>query len=482
MRVPSRCSLLAAALVAVCGASNLTASRPPLPFDQDAVLKAAETGTVPLNTLLLAISQSPRVVDTRDSLHLPPPAPHSHFGPFGQLLERDDRPSDEEVLARSEPLTPQDFKRAQFMPLLPPPLDVDNVLNSEDHFEGDIIITPSDFVTISEDSDAIEPHKLWPDGVLHYALAPQFNRNERAVIARAVMEFERHTCLRVRPLPPGDTSRHYVNVVKGRGCYSGVGRMESTQSRSQELSLGQGCIFPGVVMHEFMHAFGFWHEQSRPDRDNHVFVHTDNIRRNMLINFKKYDWDTVATRAEPYDVGSIMHYGPYAFAVNKFRPTLTALRDTRTEMGQRKRFSKIDIRKLNRLYGCDDKDVPPPDPPGGDGDCRDDSQYCPYWARRGECGKNEKYMHEHCRRSCKRCTDGTCSDLHRLCKGWSRKKQCKENPSYMLIYCRLSCKVCSEKNVCEDMHRLCNFWARTDECEKNPTFMEMYCKASCHLC
>ena len=239
-------------------------------------------------------------------------------------------------------------------------------------------------------------------------MSPQFSVSERAVIARAVMEFERNTCLKVRPMLPGDTGRHYVRVVKGRGCYSGVGRMESTQSRSQELSLGEGCIFPGIVMHEFMHAFGFWHEQSRPDRDEHVFVHTDNIRRVMLVNFKKYDWDTVATQGEPYDVGSIMHYGPYAFAVNKFLPTLSALRDTRTQMGQRRGFSKIDIRKLNRLYGCDDKNVPPtvvPPEGGGDGeDCRDDSQYCPYWARRGECTKNERYMHKHCRRSCKKCS------------------------------------------------------------------------------
>ena len=62
-------------------------------------------------------------------------------------------------------------------------------------------------------------------------------------------------------------------------------------------------------IHEIFHALGSLHQQSRPDRDDHVRVLWDNIQTGKESNFRKststYTYDT------PYNYRSVMHYGPY---------------------------------------------------------------------------------------------------------------------------------------------------------------------------
>lgn len=57
-------------------------------------------------------------------------------------------------------------------------------------------------------------------------------------------------------------------------CYSKVG---NRQMGKQELSIGARCDNLAIVEHEFLHALGFWHEQSRSDRDDYVTIVWDQI-------------------------------------------------------------------------------------------------------------------------------------------------------------------------------------------------------------
>ena len=56
-------------------------------------------------------------------------------------------------------------------------------------------------------------------------------------------------------------------------CYSMIGR----DGGMQYLSLGSGCFRKGIAIHETMHLVGFFHEQSRLDRDRYVDVHYYNV-------------------------------------------------------------------------------------------------------------------------------------------------------------------------------------------------------------
>lgn len=66
---------------------------------------------------------------------------------------------------------------------------------------------------------------------------------------------------------------------------------------------------PGVVAHELGHVIGFFHQQSRPDRDEYIRIHYENIANHLKDSFTKLSWDRIADLGVPYDYLSIMHYG-----------------------------------------------------------------------------------------------------------------------------------------------------------------------------
>ncbi|KAI1897590.1 hypothetical protein AGOR_G00084830 [Albula goreensis] len=106
-------------------------------------------------------------------------------------------------------------------------------------------------------------------------------------------------------------------------------------------------------MHELLHALGFYHEQSRSDRDDYVDIWLDQVLPGFEHSFDKYDDSFITDQNTPYDYESIMHYGPYSFNKDPRYPTITAKDPELTSvLGQYNDFSSLDLLRLNRMYNC----------------------------------------------------------------------------------------------------------------------------------
>ena len=171
------------------------------------------------------------------------------------------------------------------------------------------------------------------------------------------------------------------------GQYTGV-----VMNRTVSLQT-PGCIYNGIIMHELMHTLGkiflffensstsvyfigFFHEQSRPDRDSYVKINETNIKASkiqycsnesysritlvndryfsyhidMLSQFSKYDTISSDTQGSPYDYTSVMHYQRGAFSANG-SPTIEPLQQN-VKIGQRYFLSPNDIATIQKFYGC----------------------------------------------------------------------------------------------------------------------------------
>ncbi|CAD5216825.1 unnamed protein product [Bursaphelenchus okinawaensis] len=196
-----------------------------------------------------------------------------------------------------------------------------------------------------------QSYRKWPNNEIPYTLSTQYGSYSRSVIAKAMNEYHTKTCVK---FVPRDTKKHrdYVYIHPDDGCYSLVGRVGGRQP----LSLDSGCIQTGTIVHELMHTVGFFHEQSRYDRDQFIEIVWPNVINGADDQFEKYGTNVIDQFNEPYDYSSIMHYGPYAFSANGKR-TILARRNGANKMGQRVQFSEIDLRKINRLYQCDSQSM-----------------------------------------------------------------------------------------------------------------------------
>jgi len=281
-------------------------------------------------------------------------------------------------------------------------------------FEGDIALTAEQerqlIFNSTERNAIINPNSRWIDGRVPYQFNNQFDANEQNVIRGAFEEYSAKTCIE---FVERNGEPDYIEFIKDGGCYSYVGRTGGRQA----VSLGDGCVQEYVVIHELMHAVGFFHEQSRYDRDQYVRVNWPFICCDAAGNFQAETQRTVQHLDEPYDLKSIMHYGEYDFSVNEhFFKTIEAI-DGTSPLGNTQGFTQIDLNKLNKLYECstaeseetESEETAESEETTGSNEtteviCEDLFNYCQLISLIGFCGgHNTEIMRNLCPASCNYC-------------------------------------------------------------------------------
>ena len=231
--------------------------------------------------------------------------------------------------------------------------------NFQEKTEFDMMLTKNQLQHIREFKDNAKPHLIrkrrealteafrkWPNGRLPYVLHHTVDARGRQVISEAISVYHANTCIRIVPKTSTDTD--YIEFKQEGGCYSNIGRNGGPQT----ILIGARCQVKAVVLHEIMHALGFFHEQSRLDRDSHVQLVVSNIQPRFLNQFDKHPAGIADNLGFPYDYTSIMHYTNNQFAIDPHHPTLISKRNPGERLGGALTLTPIDIAQLNKLYNC----------------------------------------------------------------------------------------------------------------------------------
>lgn len=179
---------------------------------------------------------------------------------------------------------------------------------------------------------------FWSGGVVPYIIDEDLE--DQARVTDSMKHIEKNSNIRFKERT--DERDYVVFRQVSEGCFAGVGR----QGGEQSVSLEKDCS-TGNTTHEIMHALGFWHEQSRHDRDDHIKIVWDNIKEENKHNFRQQLNDGVDIGE--YDFDSLMHYSGTAFSKNG-EATMLRLDGSEISSGNRKGLSRKDVLALAELY------------------------------------------------------------------------------------------------------------------------------------
>lgn len=159
------------------------------------------------------------------------------------------------------------------------------------------------------------------------------------------------SCIKFDQVTDSNPQEHYISITQdGSGCQTSVG---FTGEAGQYMNLDSVCMQHGILIHELLHALGFFHQQNSPNRAPYVDIVEENMQdgpgvKEQFQTITDEDWTDLGFE---YDYYSIMHYRATAFSKNG-KPTIVTKKAGGERIGQRDGLSGTDIDKINKMYNC----------------------------------------------------------------------------------------------------------------------------------
>ncbi|MGE0528594.1 MAG: M12 family metallopeptidase [Bdellovibrionales bacterium] len=181
----------------------------------------------------------------------------------------------------------------------------------------------------------------WQSSEIAFSIDPALPNPDR--VLQALEYFNTYTPIRFVPFTGQSEGIHFTPTSEH--CLSYLGQIGG----HQPIYLSAGCR-EREILHEILHALGFMHEHSRPDRDQYIAVEWEKIQEDKWTQFEIIpdSWAS-AVRRRPFDYRSVMMYAETSFAKRRGDITLRTLTNTAIEPTQ-EGLSREDLDRLFQVY------------------------------------------------------------------------------------------------------------------------------------
>ena len=189
-----------------------------------------------------------------------------------------------------------------------------------------------------------ESSYYWPGGKVYYSYHSSLSPSDTLKCSIAMSIIMANTSITFAPQKPN--TANYVEFIASDESKSKVGM----KGGKQDIKLNTDAFDYGTVMHEILHALGFFHEHCRSDRNDSLVVYTENIKPGKEYNFQRYqERGYLGTDIGSFDFNSIMLYSSFAFSKNGLA-TMKKI-DGSTFEAQRTHLSDGDKEGIAAVYG-----------------------------------------------------------------------------------------------------------------------------------